>query len=137
VLVLWLSVHAWLLTEQAQQKLMQEASQALGVSVGVAKMRLLVWPPMGVELIDVELHTEPSLTLRRVRLSPSWVAVLQGGLALSSLHVQGVELSQTGLLTLHRLQKKKQNTLIAHGVEPESIQALVELPGVLTFDQVT
>jgi hypothetical protein len=126
-----------LLTEPVQQKLTQEASVALGVSVSVVKIRLLVWPPMAVELSDVELHTEPSLTLQRVRLSPAWVAVLQGRLALSSLHVQGVELSQSGLLTLHRLQKKKQDTSIARGVEPENMQAPVELPGVLTFEQVT
>ncbi len=137
VLALWLGVHAWLLTEQAQQKLTQEASQALGVRVSVAKIRLLVWPLMVVELSDAELHTEPSLTLQWVRLSPSWGAILRGRLALSSLHVQGVELSQTGLLTLQGLQKKKQDALIIQGVKPENMQAPVELPGALTFEQVT
>jgi len=136
-LALGWGVQAWLSTPATQHQLTQAATQALGVEVSVGQLRLLAWPPATLQLDEVVLHTKPVLRLQQLRLNPSWAAALQGRLALSSVRVQGAELSQTALEVLVELQKKKQDALLKQGLEPENTQNFQTLPEHLVFDQVT
>lgn len=65
------SLGWWLRGDGMRLRMAHEVSTALGVTVKVDRLDLVVYPLPALELTAVELQTRPPLTLGRVELSAS------------------------------------------------------------------
>lgn len=109
----------WLAGDGPRQRIEQEATRTLGVALRVQAMEVTVWPLPAVTLRDVELATQPALTVARIDLRPDWLALARREPALASLMVQDAMLPQAGLDALSaRLGGGKQGS--ARGATPGS-----------------
>jgi hypothetical protein len=117
-----LAVQRWMGTNDFKARAESEAASALGVVVILGAIDVDLWPALAVAVADVQVQTLPVLTLGRVEVRPSWAALWQGRLVLSTVVVRRAALAQQGVdALLVSLQKKKHTMLMKQGLQAENI----------------
>jgi len=116
-----LAVQRWMGTNDFKARVESEAASALGVVVILGAIDVDLWPALAVAVADVQVQTLPVLTLGRVEVRPSWAALWQGRLVLSTVVVRRAALAQQGVdALLVSLQKKKHTALMERGPQLEN-----------------
>jgi len=116
-----LAVQRWMGTNDFKARAESEAASALGVVVTLGAIDVDLWPALAVAVADVQVQTLPVLTLGRVEVRPSWAALWQGRLVLSTVVVRRAALAQQGVdALLVSLQKKKHTALMERGPQLEN-----------------
>jgi hypothetical protein len=116
-----LAVQRWMGTNDFKARAESEAASALGVVVILGAIDVDLWPALAVAVADVQVQTLPVLTLGRVEVRPSWAALWQGRLVLSTVVVRRAALAQQGVdALLVSLQKKKHTALMERGPQLEN-----------------
>ena len=104
-LLAW-GVQQWLASAGMRARVTQDASEMLGVPVNLAHIELQFWPQPALQVRELTLQTQPTITLQQLAFRPAWGQVLRGNLRLAAVSVQGLTLNQRALDKLIALQKK-------------------------------
>lgn len=135
VLLAW-GVQQWLASPGMRARVTQDASEMLGVPVNLAHIELQFWPQPALQVRELTLQTQPTITLQHLALRPSWGHVLRGNLRLAAVGVQGLTLNQRALDKLIALQKKKLSTKEKQGLEAKNVDEDLNLPERVDLDVV-
>lgn len=107
-----LAVQRWVSTEAFRQRVQAEAEAALGVPLRLGSVGVTLLPLPGLALEAVEVRTRQPLTVERIDVRPSWLALLTGRVAVSTLRVQRAVLPQQGIdALLQSVQKLRQRSV--------------------------
>jgi uncharacterized protein involved in outer membrane biogenesis len=130
-------LQAWLATPQARAQLTQLGADAVGVCVSLGQIKVSAWPQPALQLGELVLQTQPPLAIKVLGLRSTWADILRGQLVLTSVEVQGVELSQPVVDALILLQQKKQLAQARQGLEVKKTDKPLQLPWRVVLDDVT
>lgn len=129
-------VQQWLASAGMRARVTQDASEMLGVPVILAHIELQFWPQPALQVRELILQTQPTITLQQLALRPAWGQVLRGNLRLAAVSVQGLTLNQRALGKLIALQKRKLSTQDKKGLEAKNIDEDLNLPERIDLDSV-
>lgn len=136
------ALQHWVGSEDFRSRIGQQASAALGLPVVLGRITVDLWPLPAVALEDVQVKSQPPLTLERVEARPSWAPLLQGRLEIATLVVRNAvvpEQAVTAIAAAVEKQKprggKDKNNRKDAG--PDAVSAIVFLPRRTVLDQVT
>ncbi|MEI8029408.1 MAG: hypothetical protein WCH35_06480 [Comamonadaceae bacterium] len=133
----WTLQH-WIGTEDFRIKAESQVSAALGVTAGIDRMEVVVWPLPAVVLSGIKIQTDPALKLERLELRPSWRALLLGRLELATVWVHGAMLPQAGIdALLVVLAKRNLSAPTAHEAEGAGNTTFQYIPRRTILDKVT
>lgn len=128
-----LVVHRWVSGEEFRQRVQTEVEAALGVPLRLGSVGVTVFPLPGIALQGVELRTRQPLKVERIEVRPSWLGLLTGQVAVSTLVVRHAVLPQQGIdALLVSLQKVRQRE-----ARPEAVTPWHLLPRRTVLDQVS
>ena len=115
-----LALQAWVGSDGMRQRVQAQASAVLGQPVQLGGLAVSLWPLPAVSLQDLQVQTEPPLSLARLSLRPVWLALLQGRLEIATLVLRDAVLPQQAIdVLLLSLQKRKQAAPAVSGPAPE------------------
>lgn len=134
-LLAW-GVQQWLASAGMRARVTQDASEMLGVPVNLAHIELQFWPQLALQVRELTLQTQPTITLQQLAFRPAWGQVLRGNLRLAAVSVQGLTLNQRALDKLIALQKKKLSTQAKQGPEAKNVDEDLNLPERVDLDRV-
>ena len=102
VLVLLLTAVAvalqqWVSSADFRGRVAQQMSAALGVRVELGRISVDVWPLPAVALDQVQVKSQPPLSLERIEARPSWLPLLQGRREIATLLVRNAVVPQQAL----------------------------------------
>ncbi len=126
-LLAW-GVQQWLASAEVRSRVTQDASEMLGVQVNLTRIELQFWPQPALQVHELTLHTQPSMTLQQLALRPAWGQLLRGQIRLASVNVQGLVLNQRALDKLISLQKEKLLLQSEKGQEAKNVDENLNLP---------
>jgi hypothetical protein len=121
VVVAFLGAQVYVGTDDFKARAELEASDALGVAVKLGRISVDLWPAPGLAVADIQVLTQPALTLAQLEVRPDVRGLLQGRLDLSTVRLSRAALAQPGLdALLDTPQKKKQTNEKGRGLEAEN-----------------
>ena len=82
------ALQQWVGSADFRSRVAQQASAALGVPVALGSISVDVWPLPAVALEQVQVKSQPPLTLQRIEARPAWAPLLQGRLEIATLVVR-------------------------------------------------
>jgi hypothetical protein len=135
ILLAW-GVQQWLASAGMRARVTQDASEMLGVPVNLTQIELQFWPQPALQVRELTLQTQPTITLKQLALRPAWAQVLRGRLRLTAISVQGLTLNQRALDKLIALQKKKLLAQATQGPEAQNVNEALNLPERVDLDQI-
>src|SRR5512140_1499818 len=94
------TLQRWVGTDDFRDRASQRLSAALGVPVTLGAIDVAMWPLPAVALEHVRVQTRPALTLERIEARPSWAALLQRRLEISTLVVREAVIPQPAVAAL-------------------------------------
>ncbi|MEO8654326.1 MAG: AsmA family protein, partial [Ramlibacter sp.] len=102
VLVLLLTAVAvalqqWVSSADFRGRVAQQMSAAVGVRVELGRISVDVWPLPAVALDQVQVKSQPPLTLERIEARPSWLPLLQGRREIATLLVRNAVVPEQAL----------------------------------------
>ena len=116
-------LHRWVNTDDFKQRVVQQASAALGVPVTLGSVSVDVWPVPAVALNNIQVQSSPVITVGRIEARPQWQPLLQGRLVVATLIVRQAVLPQLGLdsvlQAMQALSKKKLLAPVSVGPQPD------------------
>ena len=117
------ALHRWVSTDDFRQRVVQQASAALGVPVTLGSISVDVWPVPAVALSSLQVQSSPAITVGRIEARPLWQPLLQGRLVVATLIVRQAVLPQLGLdsvlQAMQALSKKKLLAPVSIGPGPD------------------
>lgn len=117
----FLGAQVYVGTDDFKVRAELEASDALGVAVKLGRISVDLWPAPGLAVADIQVLTQPALTLAQLEVRPDVRGLLQGRLDLSTVRLSRAALAQPGLdALLDALQKKKQTNERGQGLEAKN-----------------
>jgi uncharacterized protein involved in outer membrane biogenesis len=128
-------VQQWVGSADFRTRVAQQLSTALGSRVELGQVSVAVWPLPAVALEQVQVKSQPPLTLERIEARPSWVALLQGRREIATLLVRNAVVPQQALAAITVGFDKAQR-----GAKPgtdTSASSAALLPRRIVLDQVT
>jgi hypothetical protein len=134
-LLIW-GAQQWLASADMRARVTQDASEMLGVPVNLAHIELQFWPLPALQVRELTLQTQPTITLKQLTLRPAWDQALRGRFRLAAVGVQGLTLNQRALDKLIALQKKKLPTQAIQGLDAKNVDEDLNLPERMDLDLV-
>ena len=95
-----LALHRWAGSDDFRQRLVAEASAALGVPVRLDAVGVSLWPLPALTLDGLFLEAKPALSLQRIEARPVLSSLLRGELRVATLTVREAVLPQTTMALL-------------------------------------
>jgi len=95
-----LALHRWAGSDDFRQRLVAEASAALGVPVRLDAVGVSLWPLPALTLDGLVLEAKPALSLQRIEARPVLSSLLRGELRVATLTVREAVLPQTTMALL-------------------------------------
>ena len=95
-----LPLHRWAGSDDFRQRLVAEASAALGVPVRLDAVGVSLWPLPALTLDGLVLEAKPALSLQRIEARPVLSSLLRGELRVATLTVREAVLPQTTMALL-------------------------------------
>jgi hypothetical protein len=95
-----LALHRWAGSEDFRQRLVTEASAALGVPVHLDSVGVTLWPLPALALQGLVVEAKPALSLQRIEARPVLSSLLRGELRVATLTVREAVLPQTTVALL-------------------------------------
>jgi uncharacterized protein involved in outer membrane biogenesis len=143
VLVLLLGTAAvalqqWVGSADFRGRVAQQISAALGIRVDVGGVSVDVWPLPAIALEQVQVKSQPPLTLERTEARPAWLALLQGRREIATLLVRNVVVPQQALAVIAAGFDKAQRAGKTGGGHADGAGSSAGLlPHRIVLDQVT
>ncbi|MFZ9542992.1 MAG: hypothetical protein ACO27O_00135 [Hylemonella sp.] len=106
VCAVWL-LQRWVASDDFRLRVQQQASLAVGLPVQLGALDVSLWPLPSLVLAQLQVQTNPPLTVERIEVRPIWADLLQGKLAPDTLVVRRAVISQMGLDTLRSAWAKR------------------------------
>ncbi len=131
-----LALQYWVGSEDFRARVNSQASAALGVSVDVGRITVDVWPLPAVGLDNVQIRSQPPLTLAHVQARPAWAPLLQGRLEIATLLVRDAVVPQQAVAAIAGALQKAQRASGA-GAAGTPGASLAFLPRRTVLDSVT
>ena len=95
-----LTLRQWVGSADFRGRVAQQLSAALGVRVELGRVSVDLWPLPAVALEQVQVKSQPPLSLERVEARPSWLPLLQGRREVATLLVRNAVLPQQALAAI-------------------------------------
>lgn len=132
-----LALQHWVGSEDFRGRTARQISSALGVPVQLGGISVDVWPLPAVALDQVQVKSQPPLTLERIEARPVWAGLLQGRLAVATLVVRNAVVPEQAVMAIMAAYQKAQRT--AGRAEPgkPSAGGMDFLPRRTLLEQVT
>jgi uncharacterized protein involved in outer membrane biogenesis len=102
------ALQQWVGSEDFRSRVRQQLSTALGVPVVLGSVTVDVWPLPAVALDQVQIKSQPPLTLERIEARPTWAALLQGRLEIATLVVRNAVVPEQALAAITAAFQKSQ-----------------------------
>jgi len=106
VCAVWL-LQRWVASDDFRLRVQQQASLAVGLPVQLGALDVSLWPLPSLVLAQLQVQTNPPLTVERIEVRPIWADLLQGKLAPDTLVVRRAVIPQKGLDTLRSAWAKR------------------------------
>jgi len=129
-----LALQHWVGSDDFRVRAAQQASAAVGVPIELGKLAVSVWPLPAVAVEDVQVRSNPPITLARIEARPTWAALLRGRLEIATLVVRDATLPQAALGALAAAGRKGKPAPSAR-TDPQA--ALANLPRRIVLSDVT
>ena len=125
----------WLGSSDFRDRAAQQISSALGVPVLLGSIAVDVWPLPAVALGQVQVKSQPPLTLERVEARPLWAPLLHGRLEVATLFVRNATVPEQAVAAIAAAFQKR--TPATKGDSGKGADARAFLPRRIVLDQVT
>lgn len=129
------ALQQWLRTDDFRARVEREATAALGVPLKLGRLSVDLWPVPAVAADQVQLRTQPPLTVGRVEARPVWTALLAGKLEIATLLVRQAVLPQSGIAALGTAMQKKDKG--RKPPQPATAGAPLVIPRSIVLDDIT
>jgi uncharacterized protein involved in outer membrane biogenesis len=94
------ALQQWVSSADFRDRVAQQLSTALGVRVELGRISVDVWPLPAVALEQVQVKSQPPLSLERVEARPSWLPLLQGRREIATLLVRNAVVPEQALAAI-------------------------------------
>ncbi len=132
-----LALQHWVGSEDFRGRTARQLSGALGVPVQLGGISVDVWPLPAVALDQVQVKSQPPLTLERIEARPVWAGLLRGRLEVATLVVRNAVVPEQAVTAIMASYQKAQRT--AGRAEPGKTSGggMAFLPRRTLLEQVT
>jgi len=131
------ALHRWVGTDDFRQRIEQQASQAAGVGVTVARIDIDWWPVPAVALHDLKLATQPVLSVGLLEVRPELAGLWQRQFAVQSVVVRQATLPQRAIDALQKARANPSQAKDTPGSPSSQNPALQWIPRRTLLDHVT
>ena len=132
------ALQQWVGSADFRDRVARQLSAVLGVPVALGHISVDVWPLPAVALEQVQVQSQPPLSLERVEARPSWMPLLQGRREIATLVVRNAVVPEQALAAIAATFDKNQRAVKRDGGRANAGGSVpVLLPRRIVLDEVT
>lgn len=131
------ALQQWVSSTDFRGRVAQQLSTALGVRVELGHISVDVWPLPAVAVEQVQVKSQPPLSLERIEARPAWLPLLQGRREIATLLVRNAVVPQQALIAIAAGFDKAQRAARKDGGSAPGASGPGLLPRRILLDHVT
>ncbi|HSI55279.1 MAG: hypothetical protein ACAH21_11405 [Ramlibacter sp.] len=128
------ALRYWVNSDDFRQRVSQQIASAIGVPVHLGGISVDVWPLPAVALEQVQVKSQPPLSLGRIEARPVWMGLLQGRLEIATLIVRDAVVPAPAVAAITAAAAKQRPGGAAKGAQAGG---MAMLPHRVVLDDVT
>ena len=128
------ALRHWVGSDDFRGRVAQQLSAALGVPVQLGGVSVNLWPLPAVALQQVQVRSQPPLTLELVEARPVWIGLLRGRLEVATLIVRNAMVPEQAVAAIAAALRKQHPAGAGKNAQPAS---MAFLPRRTVLDHIT
>ncbi|MDB5872732.1 MAG: hypothetical protein JWQ07_2174 [Ramlibacter sp.] len=124
----------WVGSDDFRGRIAQQVSQSLGLPVELGHVSVNLWPLPAVALEQVQVKSQPPLTLELIEARPVWAGLLRGHLGVATLIVRNAVVPEQAVDAINAARRKQR---AGKAGKDEGAGGLAVIPRRIVLDNIT